>query len=158
MMKRTVVSESALMKSERPVRHFGRCPNDLSVLACNLCRIRLATSKKIEVKDTADDVVLQSCLIRVIDFDVHPVRIEQEDTMGSCRAVLEVYWVVSIQICSGRYPISVARPESSGVVMSRQTECICVFTQTIDIGVCRQICLHSKILGFKYNRVRRRRE
>ena len=66
--------------------------------------------------------------------------------------------VVSVQVRPRRHTVSIARPHRTRVVVRRQTECVRMLTQAIDIRVRRQVGLHAQVLGLEDDGVRRRRE
>ena len=70
---RTLVTVAALMKTERPVRHLRRCPYNLRILLTDGGGITGTASKEVEVKHSANNVVLQRPIGK---FDIHAVRIE----------------------------------------------------------------------------------
>lgn len=85
------------METEGPVGDLGGCADDLCVLARDLDRIRGAASQEIEVDHSSDDVVFERRAgVRLIDLDVHSIRVEEEHAMRTGGAMLEVDRVVSV--------------------------------------------------------------
>jgi len=55
--------------------------------------------------------------------------------MGTRLAVIEVDGVVSVQVALLRNTIRVSRPESTGMVDSRETEGVSMFSETVDVRI-----------------------
>ena len=140
------------METERPVRNFCGCSNNLGVLPSHLSRVRRTSSKEVEIQNTSNDVILQTrpggCLV---DFDVHSVGVQQEDSVCPRRAVLKVNGVVPVQVTSGRYSVCIARPERARRVRGWEAETVRVFSETIDVCIVRQIRFHTQVLRFEYD-------
>lgn len=131
-------SISALVEAESPVRHQCTLANNLGILLCGLHG--RGTSHKVKVEYAAEDVVFQELLLCIIDFDVHActaisalgiiddsdsctIRIQQENSMSSVStAMVKVYWVIPVQVCTGRDLVSVTIPEGACVVCCVQHE------------------------------------
>jgi hypothetical protein len=90
------------VETETPVRHLRGGPRELGVLLSNNSRLRRRPREEVKVEDAAHDIVFQ-CRTggrgrTVVDFDVHAVRVEQEDAVCAGRTVLKVDWVVAVQV------------------------------------------------------------
>ena len=93
------------MQPKRPIRHLSRQTNYLRVLSRSFCRVRFAARKEVEVQDAANYIVLQARPIRRsvgrdsgVDFDVHAIGIEKENGVRARWSVLEVNWVIPVQV------------------------------------------------------------
>lgn len=62
--------------------------------------------------------------------------------------------VVSVEIASRRHAIGIARPECARRVERRETEAVCMFTESIDVRIVRKVRLHPQVLWLEYDRVR----
>lgn len=71
--------------------------------------------------------------------------------MRATRAVLEVYWVVSVQVCSRRNVVGIARPQSPSGVMCGQAKRVGMFSETVDVCILGQVGFKTKILRFEYD-------
>ena len=145
------------MQTERPVRDFRRSADDISILARDLGWVVLIASQEVEVKDAANDVVLEgrAKTLRVVDLDVHAVRVGKEDTVRARLAVLKVDRVVSVQVLTLGHAIRVARPERAGVVVRREAERVGVLAETVEVRVLGEVRLHAQVLRLEDDRVRR---
>lgn len=74
--------------------------------------------------------------------------------MGTCGSVLEVDGMVSVQVGVIRDTVSISTPEGTSIVVSGETERVSVFTQTVKVGVSREIGLDTKVLRLENDGVR----
>lgn len=147
------------MHPKRPIWHFSRRTNDRRILSRNLCRIRLTSSKEVEIQNTTNNIILQGCVRRsLVKLDVHPVRIKQEDPMRAGLSMLEVYGVTSVKIRSNLYPVCITRPESQSFAVSGQMKRVTVLSQAIYISLRGKSGFDAEILGLKYERMGRSSE
>jgi hypothetical protein len=71
--------EEQVTDPETPVRYFGWNTPDLGTLPGNIRRGR--SIEKEQVKDTSEDIVFD-ILTSLGKFDIHTIRIEEENTAG----------------------------------------------------------------------------
>ena len=91
------------MESKAPIWHHGGLANDVTVLPSDIYWAR--TSQDVEVDDPSDDVVFKILSRGIaVDIKIHTIAIQQEDSMSltAAFAVLEVDWVVPVEVSSCR--------------------------------------------------------
>lgn len=109
------------MKAKAPVGHHGRKTSDLSILARDLNGRR--ASNKVEVKDAAQSVVLEELTGSVlVDFNIHAIGVQEEDTVSTGLTVLEVDRMCAIQIGLSWDAVRVLGPEGADVVGGLESE------------------------------------
>lgn len=141
---------ATLMESKAPIRHHCGLANDVTVLPSDVDWAR--AGKDVEIDDPSDHVVLEILPGRVaVDIEIHTVAIQHENTMslGVVLAVLEVNWVVSIEVGSWRDQVCISRPQCANVVSCRASERIGIFSKSIDIRIIRKRSAKLDILGFE---------
>lgn len=71
------------MEAETPVRKLCSTTRELGVLFRDRCRVRGATSQKIEVEDASDHIILEGprASTSLVELDVHAIRIQKENAM-----------------------------------------------------------------------------
>lgn len=77
------------------------------------------SSQEVQVNNASDRVVLKilASFCSVVDLDVHAVAVQEENTVGTiCTTVIEVHWVVSVEIAARGNRVSITRPEGASVV------------------------------------------
>jgi len=67
-------------------------------------------------------------------------------------AVLKVDWMHAIEICTCWHAVRVPGPHGTGSVFGRQAEGVCVFPETIDVGIERKGCFDTKVLRLEDDR------
>ena len=148
------------METERPIRHLGRCPDDLRVLLRDFGRLRFAARQKVKVEHAANDIIFERGGVisaAVTDLDVHARGTEEEDGVrAALGAMLKVNWMGTIQVRSSRDAIRVACPHRERRVA--EAERFRVLAETIDIRRGRQRRLQAEVLRFEDKRVFRGRE
>ena len=74
-----LISISALMKAESPIRHHRSLSDDLAVL---LGYIDWSwTGEKVHVYDTSERIIFKVLTVGVVDFNIHPIRVQQKDAV-----------------------------------------------------------------------------
>lgn len=147
----TFVTVTALVETEAPVGHLSGGTNNLSILFGNIDG-RWA-GEEVKVEDTANDVVFEGALALLIaQFDIHAIRIKEEDAVGAGGAVLEVDGVVSVKVRTNGNTIRITRPHGAGDTMG-ETEWLSVFAETVNVGVGWEGGLETKILRLEDERV-----
>ncbi len=69
--------------------------------------------------------------------------------MSTCHAMLKVHRVVSIQVHPSWNTKRVARPEGKGFIVCWNAEGVCMLSQSIDVGICRDTSFDSNVLWCK---------
>jgi len=69
--------------------------------------------------------------------------------MASRLAMLEIHRVVPIQVGVIRHPKRILRPQSAHISRRLEAQGIRVFTQTIEIGILRQLGAQAEVLRFE---------
>ena len=153
----TFVAETALVEPKRPVRHLRGRPDHVRILAHKRGRVGLAAREEIEVQNAADYVVLERRprALSVVQFDVHPVRVQEQDAVCARGPVLEVDRVVPVQVLALGEPVRVPGPHRARVVVRREAERVRVLAEPVDVRVRGQVRLHAQVLGLEDDRVRR---
>lgn len=130
-----VVTVSTVVETKSPVGHHSRQTSNLRVLLGNLNRSR--ASHEVEIQDTTKGVVFQILVmsIGVVDLDIHTVGVEEEDTMRTSVTVIEIDWVVTVQVGTLRNTIGILRPQGTDVVGCVQSHGISVLTKTVKVRV-----------------------
>jgi hypothetical protein len=101
--------------TKTPIRYFGWYTPDLSSLPCNIGRGRSIQEEQID--NTSEDVVF-NILSSSGEFDIHTVRIEEEDTTGwsiLSGLLVDEDWVSSVEIGSRGCSVCVSGPEGSNI-------------------------------------------
>ena len=158
------------MQTVAPVGVLGGQANELRVLAGDRGGVTLASREKVEVENTADDVVLEGRLLTVglVELDVHAVGVE-EDAMCAGWAMLLVDGVRAVEVGAGgdegsfavelggrlvEDKLTLRRGEegthqSERRIMIIQPKPIRMLAQTIDIRTVWQRSLDPQVLILK---------
>ena len=143
-----LVAVPALVETESPVRNHQRRLDNFSILPGHILRGR--SGDEVEVKNAADDVVLEELAALVVDVDVHPVGVKQEHTVSAVLPVIEIDRVSSVQILALGRPVSITGVDRSGVVGGVEHEGVAMLSQTIQMRVLRQVRLQIEILVLEH--------
>ena len=74
--------------------------------------------------------------------------------MSACCTVLKVHRVISVQVRPSRNTERIARPEGEGCIVCWNAEGVCVLSQSIDIGICRDTSFDSNVLWLEDDWIR----
>ena len=132
-------SISALMETKPPIRHHGGLTNHVAVLPSDVDRAR--ASKDVEVDHPANHVVLEILPSGIaVDLEIHTIAVQHENPMSIIIAltILEVNWVVPVEVSSRRDQVRISRPQGANVIGRWAFEWIGVFSESIDIGTIRK--------------------
>ena len=102
---------TTLVEAESPIRHHGRQSHDIGDLMGHV--LWGWTCYKIEVEDTSKHIIFQILprLFCVVDLDVHTIAVHEKDTMCAIlTSVVEVEWVVTVQVRASWNAICVSAP------------------------------------------------
>ena len=141
---------STLMEPKAPIWHHGGLANDVAVLPSDVDWAW--ASKDIEIDDTTDHVVLKILPSGIaVDVEIHTIAVQHEDPMSLtiALAVLEVDWVVPVEVSTWRDQVRISRPQCASVVSSWASERIGIFSESIDIRILRKRSAKSDILGLE---------
>ena len=139
-----------LMEPKAPIRHHRGLADDVAVLPSDVDRAR--ASKDVEVDDSSDHVVFEILPGGIaVDVEVHPVAVQHENPMSLSivLTVLEVDWVVPVEVGSWRDQVRISRPQRANVVSCWASERIGIFSKSIDIRIIRKRSAKSDILGLE---------
>jgi hypothetical protein len=146
-----LVPIAALVEPKRPIRDLGREAGNPRVLLSDLDRRR--TSKEVKVENSANGIVFQGGFVALIaELDVHAVGVQEEHAVCTSGAVFKIDWVHAVQVCTRWDAIGVPRPHSTGSILGRKAEGLCVFAQTIDVGIERKRRFDAKVLRLEDDR------
>ena len=152
------IAVAAVLETKTPVWHHGGETGDLGVLARNLDGA--GAGDKVKVENAAEGVVLEvlARLGVLVDYDVHAVRVEEEDAVGAGLAVLIVNGVGAVEVGAGRGAVGIARPQRADVVGGVETEGVPVLAQAVQVGVLGELGAQAEILRLEDQRLGRRVE
>lgn len=106
--------------SKRPVALHSRKANDLRVLLAHFLGSR--TGHEVEVKDSADGVVLEVlfAISSPVNLDIHSIRIQEEHPMSTIlSAVINVDRMSTVKVRVGGDAICVTVPDRASIVCGR---------------------------------------
>lgn len=109
----------------------------------NCSGITGAAGKEVEIKYSANNVVLQRSVGK---FDIHAIRIQQEHAVSARCTVFEIDGVVPIKIGAIRSTKRIARPQCESGVGGGQVERVGVLPEAVNVSICRQSGLDTKVL------------
>ena len=138
------------MESKAPIWHHCGLANDIAVLPSDVDWAR--AGKDVKIDDPSDHVVLEILSGGIaVDIEIHTIAIQHENPMSLSvvLTVLEVDWVVSIEVGSWRNQIRISRPQCASVVSCWASERIGIFSKPIDIRITRKRSAKSDILGLE---------
>ena len=128
-------SISALVKTKPPIRHHGGLTNHIAVLPRDVDRAR--ASKDVEIDHPANHVVFEILPSGIaVDLKIHAIAVQHENPVSITTAltILEVDWVVPVEVSSRRDQVRISRPQGASIVGRWPFEWIGVFSKSIDIG------------------------
>jgi hypothetical protein len=109
------------MEPQSPVRLHGRKSDNLSILPTDLNRTR--SSDEVEVQHTTQTVILQILpLFRLINKNIHSIRVQKEDSMGARSPMLEIDGMVTVEVRAVGDAVAVLGPEGADVVCRVEAE------------------------------------
>ena len=138
---------STLMEPKAPIWHHGGLANDIAVL---LSDVNWAwTGKDVEIDNTSDHIVFEILPRGIaVDIEIHTIAVQHEDTMSlaAAAAMLEVDWMIPIEISPWRDQVRISRPQRASVVSSRAPERVGILSETINVWIIRKTSAKSDIL------------
>ena len=99
------------MEPKAPIWHHGGLADDVAVLPSDVNWP--GTSKEVEVDDPSNNVVFEVLSRGIaVDIKVHTIAVQHENpvSLTAARAVLEVDWVVSVEVGPWRDQVRISRP------------------------------------------------
>ena len=141
---------TTLMEAKAPIWHHCGLANDVTILPSDVDWAR--AGKDVEIDDPSDHVVLEILPGGVtVDIEIHTVAVQHENPMslGVVLTVLEINWVVSIEVSSWRDQVCISRPQCANVVSCWTSERIGIFSEPIDIRIIRKRSAKLDILGLE---------
>ena len=125
------------MQTKRPIWNLSWSPGNLRILPRNLRRVGLASSQKVKIEYTANDVIFQRSTITILaNLDVHAGRAEEKDCVRAAGGtVLEIDGVAAVQVCALRNTIRVARPQRTCRIHHIKPEGLRVLAEAVDVRI-----------------------
>ena len=125
------------MQTKRPIWYLSRSPGNLRVLPRHLRRIGFASSQKVKIEYAANDVIFQRSTIAILaNLDVHAGRAEEKDSVRTAGGtVLKIDGVATVQVCTLRNTIRVARPQRTCRIHHIKSEGFGVLAEAVDVRI-----------------------
>ena len=138
------------MEPKAPIWHHGGLADDIAVL---LGDVNWAwTGKDVEVDNTTDHVVFEILPRGVaVDIEIHTIAVQHEDTMSlaAAAAMLEVDWMIPVEVSPCRDQERIPRPQRASIVSSRAPKRVGILAEAINVWIVRKRSAKSEILGLE---------
>lgn len=140
------------MESQTPIWLHSRKSSNLRILLHNLCR-RLSR-KEPKVQHATERIILQilAPIRRLINHDIHTIRIQQKHPMRPAISVLEIKRLRTVQVRTRGETIRVLVPHGANVLCGVESQRVRVLAEAIEIRVLGEFCTQAQVLGFEDER------